>query len=633
MTTLSARHESTVGPIDVTHTEIRAQLERILRSREFQNSKRLQRFLQFAVQCVLGGTPDDLKESTLGREVYDRGSAYDPSIDSIVRVEAHRLRRKLREYYEGEKGRADTVSITFQPGSYTPVIARLVAKHEREPHQPESPVLPGPSPQTVAVLPFCNASADPQQEYFCDGITDDIISALSRIPGLNVIGRTSAFAMKGTSQDIRQIGTRLGAGTIVDGSVRKSAKQVKIFAEIVDTATGEVRWAENFDRVVEEVFQMEMEVAQAVARVLHATLAPPVSRRLIRSTLNMDAYLLHLRGRYELNRMSSDGHRAAAKIFENAISLFPHYAPPYAGLADVYANLALWGAARPRDVFPKAQQAAQFALKLDPFLPHAYSLTAIATGFYEWKWEEALGIASRALKLDPSSALGHQAYAWCLIACGKLDEGREHLERGVALDPLSVRAHGMLGFTLYLLRQPVAAEKWLQAALLLDREPAQVQTHYLLARVYLSQFRYDDALQHARKCQTETPDPLCLGVLGASLALLGDREEAMQIVGRLSRMQESAYIDPLALGLVQIGLKQTEAAIESLRKSLDERTPFAALANLDPAFDSLRTDSRFQQITSQLSGHSSAPELIPNSGEIPELWFPPRAAIPEIICS
>ena len=122
-------------------------------------------------------------------------------------------------------------------------------------------------------------------------------------------------------------------------------------------------------------------------------------------------------------------------------------------------------------------------------------------------------------------------------------------------------------------------------------------------------------------------------MLGASLALLGYGEEAMQIVGRLSRMQESAYIDPLALGMVQIGLKQTEAAIESLSRSLDERTPFAALVNLDPAFDSLRTDSRFQQMISQLSGHSSAPEPIPNNGEIPELWFPPRAAIPEIICS
>src|SRR5215475_2418274 len=196
-------------------------------------------------------------------------------------------------------------------------------------------------PQTVAVLPFHNQSGDPEQDYFCDGITDDIIYALSRIPSLNVIGHASVFAFKGVAQEARDIGSKLGAGTVVDGTVRKSGDRLKIFTEMLDAMSGEVYWAQTYERPIHDVFAVEAEIAEAVARVLQMTLAPPVSRGLIHRAPSMDAYLLYLQGRHAWNRMSADGYRTAAEILERATSMFPSYASAYPGLADAYMSLAL----------------------------------------------------------------------------------------------------------------------------------------------------------------------------------------------------------------------------------------------------------------------------------------------------
>jgi TolB-like protein len=586
------------GAKGVDHSEVRAQLDRILQSRFFKNSERLQRFLKFAVESTLEGTTDQLKESVVGRFVYDRGPDYDPRTDSIVRVESQRLRKRLREYYEGD-GKSDPVAINFRPGSYIPVFVHHTSTKTPELQPPGNWQATRPlNPQTVAVLPLQNQSADQEQDCFCDGITDEIIYALSRIPGLNVIGHTSAFALKGFADDAREVGARLGAGTVVDGSVRRSGNRLKIFAEMLDAVTGEVRWAENYERNMDEVFTVEADIAQAVARVLQMTLAPPISTRLIRGAPNMDAYLMYLEGRYALNRMSVEGYRTAAGCFERAISLFPSYASPYAGLADAYAYLALWGYARPSEVFPKAKWAGRESLKLDPLLPHAYSSLAVTTAFYEWKWEEGTALARRAIELEPSYAFGQHILGCCLLARGETDEAQECFERAVALDPLSVRAHRTLGWMQYLVRRPTSAEKWLQAALVLDREP--LETHYLLAHVYMSQSLFPAALEQAQRCQVDPPDPLGLAVLGACLAHLNRREEALEIAAKLSRLTEAAYIDPHALTQVHIALNNIDLAIESAARSLDERAPYVAFLKLDPEFDPLRSNPRFGELVARL---------------------------------
>src|SRR5215469_5477346 len=352
------------------------------------------------------------------------------------------------------------------------------------------------NPQTVAVLPLQNQSGDPEQEYFCDGITDDIIYALSRIPSLNVIGHASVFACKGVAQDAREVGAKLGAGTVLDGTVRKSGNRLKVFTEMLDATTGEVLWAQTYERTLNDVFAVEAEIAETVARVLQMTLAPLTSRGLIRSAPNMDAYLLYLRGRHAWNRMSADGYRTAAEILERVTSLYPSYAAAYAGLANSYTRLALYGYARPREMSPKALKAAQQALRLDPTLPNAYTSLAAATAFNEWRWDEGTQYARTATELGPSSSLGQNVYAVCLLARGEMEEAQDHLELAIDLDPLSVRAHRALGWMLYNRRRFASAEQWLRAALVLDRDLAE--THYWLAHVYMSQRRFVAALEEAQ---------------------------------------------------------------------------------------------------------------------------------------
>jgi len=583
----------------VSPAEIDGQLERIFKSPGFRNSQRLRRLLEFTVRCVKSGTTDQLKESVLGRAVFDRGSAYDPRIDSIVRVESQRLRRNLEEYYANE-GRRDHVSIAFQPGSYIPVVSYAVPEHgyQREGDESERGAS-DLSPQTIAVLPLDNQSSDPEQEYFCDGVTEEIIFALSTIPGLSVIGRTSVFALKGLSLDARKTGLRLSAGTVVSGSVRKSGNRLRIFVEMVDAGTGEVRWVRNFDRVTaDNVFEIEEEIAQSIAQVLQKTLAPTMSRRFVSGAPNMEAYLLYLKGRHEWNAMSLEGYHSAIEIFEHAIASFPSYAALYAGLADAHSHLAVWGGARPREAFPKAEHAARQALQLNPLLPHAYSALATSQAFYHWKWEEGTGLAKKATEMEPSYAYGQQVYGMCVLARGQLDDARACFERAVALDPLSQRANRILGWALYLERRFSGAEKWLEAALTFDAH--SVQTRYLLIHVYLNQRRYDDALNLARACQTIPPDPLSLGALGACFGYMGRKQEADAIVARIAALADSEYIAPLAEGQVQISLGNVDRAVECVGRSLDERTLGAAFFNLDPMFDSLRDIPKFNELISQL---------------------------------
>ena len=255
-------------------TEVQEQVSRILASPEFRRSLRLQRFLRLAVERTLAGEIDQMKEYIVGREVFDRGADYDPSVDSIVRVEAQRLRRKLREYYETH-GREDPILITFQSGSYVPAFVR-VAHPEPPLGAPEAQrVAPParPNPRTVAVLPFSNLSPEPEQEYFCDGITEDIINAISSISKLQVIGRTSLFALK-RIEDPHEIVIRLGAGTIIEGTVRKAGGLLRVSARSIDSETRRVRWSRVFDRKTGDVFSIENEIARSTARALRAEWQP-----------------------------------------------------------------------------------------------------------------------------------------------------------------------------------------------------------------------------------------------------------------------------------------------------------------------------------------------------------------------
>jgi len=280
---------------------VRQQLARIVSSPVFISSARLCRFLTHVVNRTVEGDADRLKEFSIAMEVFDRTSDYDPNIDAIVRVEARRLRAKLKAYYEQEPGRGDPVLIGLRPGSYVPIFRLLDTGTRKE--QQEIGAETKVTAACVAVLPFVNMSPEPQQEYFCDGMTEEIINALTRVAGLKVIARTSAFQFKGISIDIREVGQRLDADLVIEGSVRKAADQLRISAQAIQTESGHHLWSETFRRELKDVFAIQQEIAHAIAGFLHPHMR---EAQRVRGSCNREAYTRYQKARVLLPQQSPE---------------------------------------------------------------------------------------------------------------------------------------------------------------------------------------------------------------------------------------------------------------------------------------------------------------------------------------
>jgi adenylate cyclase len=585
--------EGSGAPALVSVDEVRTQLERVLESRGFRGSARLQRFLRLAVERTLAGETDLLKEYSVGRDAFDRGADYDPRSDSIVRVEAQRLRRKLREYYRGS-GAEDPIVIHLVPGSYVPEFKRVPS--------PLADILGETSvstasaqldPRTVAVLPFSNLSLEPAQQYFCDGITEDIINALTPIGDLQVIGRTSMFALKRGIHDPREIGARLGAGTIVEGSVRKAGKMLRVSAKIIDSETRQTTWSQVFDRKTQDLFAIEDEIAHSIAGTLRVTLRPSPPLEASHKAPSVQAHVLYLKGRQAWNRVTRAGFKSAIDLFSRAISLYPDYAPPYAGLADAFFWFSWWEMMPPKEALAKGKSAALEALRLDSGLAAAHTSLGAATFFFEKHHAEGLAQLQKAIELQPSYATAHQLYGICLVALGRFEEGLTHLQRAVQLDPLSIRTNRSLGIGYYFLGRGKEAEQYFEAAIALD--PEALDSHHLLARLYLQEGQIEKALREAREIDQGRPGAIPLSILGVCLARSGDVAGAGRILKRLEKMSAAGYVDPLASAFVEAALGNFSAAIGWVRKSLDGGSPLAALVNVDPLFEGLRSAPGFDQ--------------------------------------
>ena len=577
---------SNSDPPQIEPAEIQAQVNRILESKSFRSSPRLQRFLRVAVERTLAGETDQLKEYAVGRDVFDRNVDYDPRMDSIVRVEARRLRRKLREYYRtaAEPG----IVIHFPRGSY-------VAQFSRERQaltDAEAPkaVVAAPDPRTVAVLPFANLSTDIEQQYFCDGITEDIINALTAIPELQVIGRNSMFSLEPGLLDPREIGARLGAGTIVEGSVRKAGETLRVSAKIIDSETRQTRWSQAYDRQARELFAIEDEIAHSIADVLRVTLRADRPLDIMRGAPDAEAHSLYLKGRQAWNLLTREGFFKAIDLFTQATASYPNYAPPYAGIAFAYMWLALWGLIRPADAFQKCKASALEALRLDPQMASAYTSLAACVFFFEHDSREGLELIQRAIQLQPSYAIAHQILGLFLLMLGRFEEAIAPLKRSVHLDPLSVRNNRSLATGYYLAGRLEDAEHWMKAAVAV--RPQDPETQYVAARVYFAQGKLDLALAAARRTDpAETgieSSVYAFSILGVVLAAAGDVAGARRILDRLQEAAKSRWVDPLAMAYVENALGNEQIALELARKSRAEGSPFAELSGVDPLLENLR---------------------------------------------
>ena len=407
---------SAADPVPVT--AVRDQLARVVNSPGFVSSARLCRFLMHIVNRTIDGDIDSLKEFTIAMEVFDRTSKYDPNIDAIVRVEARRLRAKLKAYYEEGPGTVDPVLIGLRPGNYVPIFRWLDAQPAK--HLDETGATQPAGRTCVAVLPFVNMSTEPEQDYFCDGISEEITNSLTRVSGLNVIARTSAFHFKVANIDLREVGQRLGANLVIEGSVRKAGEQLRITAQAIQTESGHHIWSETFRRELKDVFAIQEEIAQSVADLLRLHM-PEAQGAVPPSPPDLDAYTRYLRARFLIHQQSPETLHAALEQLRRLTETYPDYALAYSGMAAASGLLAQFGVVSGREVYPEVKANAGRGYALDPESGETCTVLGGLRAWFEYRWDEADGMYDRALRLQP----GHAAAATgrCCFARSGADAG------------------------------------------------------------------------------------------------------------------------------------------------------------------------------------------------------------------
>lgn len=453
--------------------------------------------------------------------------------------------------------------------------------------------------KSIAVLPFVSMSADPADEYLSDGMTEELLNRLARVPDLRVPGRSSSFAFKGKTEDdiFRKVGEQLNVTTVLEGSVRKAGDKLRITVQLINVADGFHLWSQTYDRDMTDILAVQTEVAEQVVEALQVKLGVEAARALAKtSTQNPEAHRLYLLGRYHFGKATQAGWSDAIQAFNQAIEADPTYALAYCGLADNYNFLG--GSFMPgKEAWAKEKEAAQKAVDLDPSLADArLSLALALAGDFDWVGMERE--LKRALELNPNLALAHDQYAWLLTLLGRFDEADAQSRIAVELDPLSPLLEVNRGYWLYLARRFDEANVHLRKALELD--PNYPWAHRTLGWNLLWQGDKAGALASFEKAQALDADPWSVGSFGYALAVSGDREGAEQVLGDLEELAKQRYVSPAASTLVYIGLGEKEKALDWLDKVYEDRDWQCWFLRAEPIYDSLRTEPRFQALVKKI---------------------------------
>ena len=423
---------------------------------------------------------------------------------------------------------------------------------------------------SLAVLPFANLSADKENEYFSDGLAEDIIDALTHVPGLRVMARTSAFAFRGKEQDVRKIGAKLSVENILEGSVRRAGNRVRVTAQLVKARDGYQLWSQRFDREMTDVFAIQDEISQAIVEKLRVQLAG--DRPLVkRHTENVDAYHLFLRGRHCMFRMTPESLTKSKEYLEQAIALDPNYALAYAGMAEYYFWSAHWAFKDPREALPKFKSAAMEAVSQDDTLAEAHSMLGLALGPVGFDWAGAEREFRRAIELNPASPIVRFYYGFFFLQpMGRLDEGSSQLQRAMELDPLSSLYNTLLAYLYYARGQCDLAIAQHRRAM--DLDPSFFAPHWLLSAAYAHMGRLEEAIAEAQKaCELSGRHALALGLLGLAYELSGRRSEARALLEELTTKCRTTYVPPTAMVAVYRGLGELDQTLGWLEKGVEER--------------------------------------------------------------
>ena len=451
----------------------------------------------------------------------------------------------------------------------------------------------------IAVMPFTNISPDPRDEYFADGMTEELISTLSRIGELRVISRTSVMHYKGTSKNLGEIARELRVGSILEGSVRKASDDLRITAQLVDTGNDEHLWSQDYDRKLENVFAIQREIAQSVAEVLKIRLLSGEKKSIEkRPTENTEAYALYLKGRYYWNERVRDSNDKAVKCFEEAVKLDPNYALAYSGLADCYLIYSDRGWLSPREAVPKGKAYALRAVELDPRLAEGHASLGLAF-LQEWAWQEADREFEKAIELNPNYASAYQWYGVLLSLAGRYDEAKERTERASELDPLSTVIGGNLWLRLLILGNRDQAMEQFRRVVRLN--PDSEQVHSLLSMIQLMDSRFEDSISEAEKASALLKGNLGLkSQLGFVYGMGGRKEQASQILNELKEAGKNEYVPSGWVAAVLFGLERRDEAFEYLDKAFEEHSSSLFYFRSFPWFEKFRADPRWASLEKRM---------------------------------
>jgi TolB-like protein/DNA-binding winged helix-turn-helix (wHTH) protein/Tfp pilus assembly protein PilF len=451
-----------------------------------------------------------------------------------------------------------------------------------------------PAIRSVAVLPLENLSGDASQEYFADGMTDQLIATLGQISALRVISRTSVMGYKGARKPLPQIARELNVDAVIEGTITRAGGRVRITAQLIEGALDKHVWARSYDGELRDTLALQSQVARAIAEEIRVNIQPQEQAALKNvKAVNPEAYEAYLKGRYFWNRRTADGLNKAKAYFDEAIAKAPDYAQAYSGLADTYALLGDWqyGVMASREALPAAKAAAIKALELDSGLGEAHTSLGFALSGFDWDWAAAEKEFRRAIDLSPGYATAHHWYAWHLSLMGRHGEAIAEMRKARSLDPLSLIINADLAEILLIAH--FYDESLQQSRRTIDIDPAFALAHNQLAEAYLQKHMRDDAIAEFQKAaRLSEGSPICTANLARAYAAAGRSAEAGQLLTALKQRANPAYSNATEIAMVYAALGDKAQAMTWLERGYDERFNPGVL--LRPGFDSLRTDPGFQ---------------------------------------
>jgi TolB-like protein/Tfp pilus assembly protein PilF/tRNA A-37 threonylcarbamoyl transferase component Bud32 len=458
------------------------------------------------------------------------------------------------------------------------------------------------APASIAVLPFTDLAGDKENEYFCDGLAEEIIIALSRLPGLRVAARTSAFQFRGAAQDLAKIGEQLRVATVLEGGVRRAGNRLRVTARLISIADGGQLWAERFDRQMTDIFELQDEIAQAIADQLSGTLSSGSRQPLVkRHTTSLPAYHAYLEGRYHWYKSTPEGIARSRECFEHAIEIDPNYALAYAGLADYYYSCGVLGLAAPRDAWQPAKAAAERAVALDPMLGEAHAAVAGVYCLFERNWAAAGRAFAKALELSPKSSFVRYLYAmWYLRPLNRMDEAFAEASRILETDPLAALYRWMQAYLFYFRSEFDTAIELSRKTI--ELEPYDYLSYWLIGVCHMQKGAFADAAEaFERTIQIFGRTPLSIAVLAASYACTNRAAEARAMVAQLEGGAASFYVPAIGLAWAHLALGDFDSAFHWFDRAVDERDPLALTITNDPALAGLHPDGRYGRLLAKLN--------------------------------